>query len=212
MKEEGGLQRLGQDIAPVDGPVEVVEPPGVVEGVEGEGNQAEEVDMERAGCGPAPEEDVESDGQIDEADDKGEVEHAAVGGDGNDDDRGVEGNAAAGDGVVCLAVDVGVLELAVEVGADFDRVIVDSGEQVTGLDSGLRSGAGGGDALGEQAVDGLSVGNRCGFCPGDPVVRLLVEALLLQVEDGKQHQRYRRNAQQSGNQTIIETCFHGGSP
>jgi hypothetical protein len=37
------------------------------------------------GRGPAAEEDVDADGQVDQADDAGELLQAAVGGDGNDE-------------------------------------------------------------------------------------------------------------------------------
>jgi len=71
VQEQGRLECLGDDVAPVDDPVQIVELAGVVEGVQRERYEAEDVEVHRARSGPAAEEDVETDGQVDEADDTG---------------------------------------------------------------------------------------------------------------------------------------------
>jgi len=48
-------------------------------------------------------------------------------------------NMAPDDAVFSLAVDVGVPQFLVEVGADFDGVVVDGSEEIAGLDAGLGS-------------------------------------------------------------------------
>ena len=68
------------------------------------------------GARPAAEENVDADGQVDEADDAQAHGQAAVQRLGNDLDRRVQRNAVAGDGVVDLAVGAGAVESALQVG------------------------------------------------------------------------------------------------
>jgi hypothetical protein len=85
-----------------------------------------------------------------------------------------------------------VLEFAVEVGADFDGVVVDGGEQVA--DASIPAWAPGPPAATRRA---MRPGGLCfDFGPGDAVVGLLVVALLLEIKDGKQDQGHCRDRQQ----------------
>ena len=117
MEEECWLESLGEDVAPIDRPIQAVELAGVAEGIEGKRDKAEDVEVGGARCRPATKQDVETYGEVNEADNAGEVLESPVGGDGDDDDWGVERDAAPDDAVVCFSVDVGVLEFLVEVGA-----------------------------------------------------------------------------------------------
>ena len=82
MEKERRLQRLGQHVDPENGPVERVELAGVFQRVERERNQAEEIEVSGARRGPAAEENVDADGQIDQADDALRLRQAAVRGSG----------------------------------------------------------------------------------------------------------------------------------
>ena len=68
VQKERRLERRCGHVAPVNDPVEGVEFAGVTEGVQDERNQAEDVKMDRLGSRPAPEEDVDSDTEIDKRD------------------------------------------------------------------------------------------------------------------------------------------------
>ena len=69
MQKERRLQGIQPARSPEDDPVERIERAGVLERIEGEGDQAEEVEVGGARRCPAAEENVDADGQVDEADD-----------------------------------------------------------------------------------------------------------------------------------------------
>ena len=178
MKEERRLQRFGHGVGPEDGPVKPVELAGVLEGVPGEGDQAEEIEVSGAGSAPAAEEDVKADDQVDEADDAQAQRQAAVQRLGDDFDRRIERNAVAGDGVEHLAVGAGAVECAFKVGEALNGSFVAggasgyAGKEVVGLNACDLPGQAGQDALGLKAAVCLA--------PPDAVVGLLEVAFLLQ--------------------------------
>ena len=209
VKEERGLQRFGDGIGPEDSPVKPVELAGVLEGIPGEGDQAEEIKVRGARGAPAPEEDVEADDEVNEADNAQAQRQAAVERLGDDLDRGIQGDAVAGDGIEDLAVGTGAVEGAVEVGEPLDGGFVargatgDSGEQVIGLNAGNLSGLPRQDAFGLQAAVRL--------VPPDAVVRLLEVTFLLKIQDCQHEERGRGQGQQRCLHTVEKTCLHGGS-
>ncbi len=241
MQKQRRLQRLSQHIAPENGPVQGVQLAGVLERVEGEGNQAEEVEVSGArGC-PAAEENVDADGQVDEADEAQPQRQAAVQRLG--DDHRLQGNAAAGDFVTGLAVNLGAIENALQVGYAHDGSVVGFGKQAFGLNvcarrRGLRRRVYSrehllrlrGGILGQhpgpsQQVVRLNAGALAGtvgqhllrfqpsrnLAPPNPIVRLLELAFLAIVPPRQQHQAGRGHGQQRRLQTVEKAGFHGGT-
>ena len=78
MQEHRRLQYPGNDIAPVDDPVEVVELAGVLEGVRDERNYAENVEVRRTCRRPASQQYVQPDSQINQRDEAQVVVERAV--------------------------------------------------------------------------------------------------------------------------------------
>ncbi len=105
----------------------------------------------------------------------------------------------ANDAVFGLAVDVGVLQFEIEIGAVIDRVIIDGREEVARLDAGLGTWAGGPDMDGDEAGKNRAVG----LCPDNAVVGLLVGAFLLEIEDREQSDGDRGNSQQGSDHPVI---------
>ena len=68
MQEQRRLQQPRHDVRPVDDPVKVVELAGVVEGVEDERDQAEDVEVRALGRGPASQQDVQANAEVDQRD------------------------------------------------------------------------------------------------------------------------------------------------
>ena len=78
MQEHRRLQYPGNDIAPVDDPVEVVEFSGVVERVRDKRNYAENIEVRRTCRRPPSQQYVQADPQIDQRDETQIVVQRAV--------------------------------------------------------------------------------------------------------------------------------------
>jgi hypothetical protein len=169
-------------------------------------DKTEDVEVSGLGGSPAPEKDINSDSQIDEPDDPGEVLEGSIGRDGKDGD-GIELDAVTDDAVLRLAIDVRVLEFAVEVGAHFDGAVIDGGEQISGHDAGLGSRTALSDANCHQA--GENFAGR--FGPDNAIVWLLITTFLLKIKNRKKKQGYRCDSQQRCYNPVIEVRLHGGS-
>ncbi len=68
MQEECWLQKPSSDVDPVDCPIEIVQLSGVLERIEDKRHQAENVKVSRARRGPAPQENIDSNAEVDEGD------------------------------------------------------------------------------------------------------------------------------------------------
>ena len=79
MQKESGLQGASGDVAPVDDPVEGIELRRVLEGIQDEGDQAEDVEMRRFRRGPSPEEHIKADAQIDQRNETQALVDGAIG-------------------------------------------------------------------------------------------------------------------------------------
>ena len=84
MHEQRRLQRVRDDVRPENRPVERIELARILQRVQRKRNQAEQVKMRGARGGPAPEQNVDADGKIDQADDPKAQRHAVVHRFGND--------------------------------------------------------------------------------------------------------------------------------
>ena len=88
MQKERRLEGGGDDVRPVDGPVEQVESGGVFESVEDERDETEDVEVGGFGRGPSAEEDIQADAQVDHCDQAVDLEVGFV--DGLEDDADIE--------------------------------------------------------------------------------------------------------------------------
>ena len=112
MQEQRRLQQPGHCVRPVDDPVEVIQLPGVVKGVEDERHQAENIKVCALGGRPAPQQDVDAYAQVDEGNQaQSDVQRAVR---GRQDDRRLKGYALTDDGVGGLRPDADVIELALQ--------------------------------------------------------------------------------------------------
>src|SRR5207245_10151219 len=68
MQEEYWLQKPSSDVDPIDCPIEIVQLSGVHERIEDKRHQAENVKVSRARRGPAPQENIDSNAEVDEGD------------------------------------------------------------------------------------------------------------------------------------------------
>ena len=68
MQEQRRLQQPGDHVRPVDDPVKVVQLAGVVERVKDERDQAENVEVRALGRGPASQQNVDADAEVDQRD------------------------------------------------------------------------------------------------------------------------------------------------
>ena len=90
MQEERRLQGLGDNLAPVDGPIEGVEFTRVVERVKNKRSQAKNVKMSGARGRPPPEEHIQADGKVNQRNQPQSLVEATIG--GLENDRGMDGN------------------------------------------------------------------------------------------------------------------------
>ena len=90
VQEERGLEGRGDHVTDEDSFIEGIEDAGVVEGVEDEGDKAEDVEVGGFGSGPAAEKYVKADGQVDEGDEALDLEVGTIGGFEVEDDGDVD--------------------------------------------------------------------------------------------------------------------------
>src|SRR6202022_4698627 len=88
MQEQRGLEQPGRNVAPVDGPVKLVQFSAEFEGVENERDQAEHIEVRGTRRRPASQQDIKADAQVDQGDEpKPEVQRALG---GNQDDGRIQ--------------------------------------------------------------------------------------------------------------------------
>src|SRR5207249_12215456 len=68
MQEECWLQKPSSDVDPVDCPIEIDQLSGVLERIEDKRHQAENVKVSRSRRGPPPQENIDSNAEVDEGD------------------------------------------------------------------------------------------------------------------------------------------------
>ena len=105
--------------------------------------------MRSPGSGPAAEEDVDADGQIDDGDEAESERQAAVHGDRNDRYRRFEFDAAPSNAVKCPPIAAGFVELPLQIADMGDGVVVDFSKQVVGFQASQISRPAGKNSLGE---------------------------------------------------------------
>ena len=146
VQEERGLECVCADLAPLDDPVELVELAGGPEGVEDERNEAKDIEVGGMGGGPASQQHIEADAEIDQSDEAETLVDAAVL--HVEDDRNIgQADAVAHQGVVDGVVGPGAPDFTGQVRAYGGRLVVGCDEQIAGLDAGSLAGAVGWDAL-----------------------------------------------------------------
>src|ERR1700679_2676851 len=98
MQKQRRLQRLSQDLAPVDCPVKCIELAGVIERIQDKRGQAKDVKVGCPRSRPPPEENIEPDRQVNQRDEPETLILASVG--GLQQNGCVDGNPGTDQGVV----------------------------------------------------------------------------------------------------------------
>ena len=181
MQEQRRLQQPGDDVRPVDDPVEIVELAGVVEGVKDERDQAENVEVRTLGRGPASEQNVHADAEVDQRDQPQSGVERAIG--GSQDQRSFHRHALPHQRVGGLGPNADAIELPLQAADVGDVPAFDGNQLIAGLDAGLLAGTVYIDALGPQVA--------AGFDPPNAVVRSNIFTVFLEIDPGKGN---RRNA------------------
>ena len=204
VEEQRGLKRGGDDVGPVDDPVEGVELAGVLEGVEDEGDEAEDVEVGGFGGGPAAEQDVDADGQVDHGDEPEAVVDGAVGGLGDDLDfegaLGSAGSHGAEDGVGGVTPDAAAEELADEGFGTGCGVVVDGLEEVAFANACALGWGVVGDTLGEK--------HAVGFAPHDAVCGGFKAPVAAQIDGGQDAGGKGDDCQGDGKYPGLKVCLH----
>src|SRR6266403_2072062 len=181
MKQQSRRKQASDDAGPIHLIVEGIELAAVLEGVEDEGNQAENVEMNGTRRVPAAHENEKSDEEVQKADE------AAVIFDGigffrwSGDDGSFKLAAIARQFVADLSPKPGVPEAAGDLHLRVNGNVVNGDQEVAGANTGLRGGG-----IGRQ-LPGLDAG--CGVQPSYPVIGGLKTLALDKVQPGKNHRR-----------------------
>ena len=160
VEKQGWLQNSGGDVAPINDPVEIVQLAGVLERIGNERDDAENVEMRRPGSGPAAQQDVESDAEIDQRNQPQPVVERALG--RNQNDAGIQWDRLPEQGIVGFRPDAGSVELALQSRHILDILPVDRHQLVAGFNAASCPGTVGIDPVGGE-VSAL-------FYPPDAVV------------------------------------------
>ncbi len=133
VQEQRRLQHSGGDVAPIDDPVEIVQLAGVLEGISDERDETENIEVRRAGSGPAAQQDVEPDAKIDERNQSQPVVERAFR--GNQNHAGIERHRLPEQGIRGLGPDAVAVELALQPGQVLNFLPVDGNQLVARLDA-----------------------------------------------------------------------------
>ena len=191
--EQRRREKHGDDVAPINFPIEDGKLSAVVEAVKDERGQAEEIEMHGARSVPAARENEQANENIDQAGDAEIVlEGGGIFGVGGDE-LGVEGGAVALDAVGELGPFAGAEEHLSDLGGTANIGAANGFDVVAGLDASLFGGRAGSN------VPGLDAG--AGVQPGDAVIGDREGAALIEIfgcEDnggeGDDDQGHRANA------------------
>ena len=188
MHQQRRLKKHGDDVGPVNGPVERIQFAGVVKGVENEGDQAENIKVDGARRGPAAHKNEQADKEINEPEDAQIVFNGGrlFGRDG--DQLDVEYFSGALDLVARLEILAQLPERPGDLRRAVDFGGIDGADDVTALDAGLGRWGIRSDVPGFDA--------RRGVDPGDAVVRSGELQALLEVQAGKNDGGESKNRQQ----------------
>ena len=207
VQKECRLQSLRRHVAPVDDLVEDVQLAGVFEAVEDERGQAEDVEVGGFGRGPASEEDVDSDTEVDERDKAQTLVDGAIR--GLEDDLNIETcgilqvvhvRSGAEDGVGCVCPDAAVEHLADEGGQARGGVVVDAEEDVAGANARAVARGVERDALCLKAAGGLD--------PPDAVGGDVVASLSLEIDRGEHAGSQRRDGERYSQDARLRGVIH----
>ncbi len=199
MQEQRRLQVARHHVRPEHDPVKGVELPREVERIQNERGQAEEVEVRSFGRGPAPQQHVQPNPQVDEGDETLSLVQGLVR--GPEDQRRLHRHALADQRVIGLGPDAGAPQLALDPGGRLHRSAVDPRQQVAGLQTGARPGAQGIDPRRHQPAIALHEPH--------PVVGHGQLPLFLEIDPGKHHRRECHQRQDGGRGTDLNFLHHG---
>src|SRR5271157_1429929 len=182
MQEKRRLQQPGHHVRPVDDPVKVVELAGVVERVKDERHQAEHIEVSALGSGPAAQQDVQSNAEVDKCDQPQTAIQRSISRSQNQ--WGFDGNFLAYQRVGGLGPDTGAIQLPLQATYVANVTAIHRNQQGSFLDAGLFA----------RAVDvhPLCAQVSALFHPPHAVVRGEVLAVLLEVNPSENDGRYAK--------------------
>ena len=208
VEKERRLHGRGDDVGPVDYLIEGVQLACVLEGVEDEGDQAENEEVGGFRGGPATEQDVQADEQVDNGDEAQAVVDGFIRG-LEDDALDFESRYAGGhvtfveraeDGVVGLAENAVVEDAPFEPGQAGDRAVIDGLEEIADADAGLTARGVCRDVLGAKT------GGR--FHPPDSVGWDAVGRLRCEIKPGEHTRSQGDGGQHHGKNPSLECVLH----
>ncbi len=200
VEEECRLERISDNLAPVDSLVEGFRPAEVPERVEDERGEAEQIKVGGVGRGPASEEDVEADAEIDQGDEAKPLIDAAIL-EVEDDGDIRDAETMTDESVVNGVVGAGVPHLPREKRESRGGNVVGFEEEVAGFYAGTFARAIGGDALGLKTT--------VGFDPPDAVGGNLVTVFLHQVVPRTHDGGTGKERQKDGDDAGLKRPGHG---
>src|SRR5208283_516052 len=139
MQKQRRLQQPGDDVGPIDNPIEVVQFAGVMEGIEDERDEAEDVKVRALGRSPAPEQNVDADAEIDQRDEPQPRVERAIG--GYENDGSVEWYTLPNQRILGFGPDANAIELLLQAADIGDVPVIERDHAVARLDAGLLPGA-----------------------------------------------------------------------
>ncbi len=203
------MQSCRRYVAPVDDPIEGVELGGVFEGIQNKRDEAEDVKVGRLGRRPAPEENVDSDAEVDQSDEAQTLVDGAVC--GLEDDLYVEfggalldrtyGLSGLKDRIGGVGPDAAAEGLADEGSQPVGWPVVDAYEDVAFAYSGALTGRVGGNTA--RPVD-----PPWSFNPPDAVGRNVEAVLTLEVHRGEHASGQRRQCECDCQNTRLGSVLH----
>ena len=198
MEEQRRLQRSGQNPAPVDSPVKAVQLAGVVKRVKNKRGQAKDVKMSRTRSGPPPEQDVESDGEIDQRNQPQTLVLAAIRRFNNH--RCMDRNARPDEEVVHMAPGAGSKPLPGQVRDAGSTNTIGRNQQIPGLDPcSIRR---------PVDRDPLRLQTARRFLPNHQVCSLRIRAFFGKVQGGKNRGRQSKPGEKNHGHPNLKRLKH----
>ena len=170
MQEEGRLECLCGHVSPIDEPVEGAWFPCRSEAVENKGSKAEDVEMDGLGGGPAPEQNVDANAQVNEGNEAKTLIDGAIFGFENDLDVKLGGAVEVDrlgnrtkDRVSRVCPDAAAKHLPRERGDAGSRLFVNGDEYIPRANTGAVAGREGWNSLGPETGGGLDPPDSIGW-------------------------------------------------
>ncbi len=199
MQKQGRLQDSGGDVAPINGPVEVVQLAGVLEGIGNERYQAENIEVGGSRRSPAAQQHVKPDAKVNKRNQAQPVVKGMIRGDQNH--AGIERNRLPDQGIRGFGPDAGAVELALQPRHALNFLPIDRDQLVARLDATLCTRSAGVDPVGGEAP--------AVFHPPDAIVGNGELPFRVEIEAGEDDGSHCQQEQKDGNKADLALPVHG---